>query len=139
MPVSVLCLIANPAEPAIDDVLRNAVHKAIGGEINVLNQRIAVEFVKPDLATAAEAARERLGWLLMSGREAAKLGDQIVFVHSKAGGPEEVSGLDVFRGRLITQKIQRIGTKIDHVHLTVRDPVCNKHRLPVGRGCMFGG
>jgi phosphoserine phosphatase len=36
----------------------NAVHKAIGGEINVLNQRIAVEFVKPDLATAANAARE---------------------------------------------------------------------------------
>src|SRR4051812_31052509 len=35
----------------------NAVHKAIGGEINVLHQRIAVEFVKPDLATAADAAR----------------------------------------------------------------------------------
>ena len=56
--MSVLCLIANPAEPAIDDALRNAVHKAIGGEINVLNQRIAVEFVKPDLATAADVARE---------------------------------------------------------------------------------
>ena len=56
--MSVLCLIANPAEPAIDDALRNAVHKAVGGEINVLNQRIAVEFVKPDLATAVEAARE---------------------------------------------------------------------------------
>ncbi|HWV02432.1 MAG TPA: phosphoserine phosphatase SerB [Devosia sp.] len=36
----------------------NAVHKAVGGEVNVLTQRIAVEFVKPDLATAAEAARD---------------------------------------------------------------------------------
>jgi len=57
MPVSVLCLIANPAEPAIDTALQNAVHKVVGGEINVLHQRIAVEFVKPDLATAADAAR----------------------------------------------------------------------------------
>jgi phosphoserine phosphatase len=56
--LSVLCLIANPAEPAIDTALMNAVHKAVGGEINVLNQRIAVEFVKPALATAEEAARE---------------------------------------------------------------------------------
>jgi phosphoserine phosphatase len=56
--VSVLCLIANPAEPAIDTALMNAVHSAVGGEINVLNQRIAVEFVKPRLATAVDAARE---------------------------------------------------------------------------------
>ena len=55
--MSVLCLIANPAEPAIDTGLQNAVHKVVGGEINVLHQRIAVEFVKPDLATAADAAR----------------------------------------------------------------------------------
>jgi phosphoserine phosphatase len=61
--LSVLCLIANPAEPAIDTALMNAVHKAVGGEINVLHQRIAVEFVKPDLATAAEAARD-----LVAGR-----------------------------------------------------------------------
>jgi phosphoserine phosphatase len=61
--VSVLCLIANPAEPAIDTALMNAVRKAVGGEINVLHQRIAVEFVKPDLATAADAARS-----LVAGR-----------------------------------------------------------------------
>jgi phosphoserine phosphatase len=61
--LSVLCLIANPAEPAIDTALMNAVHKAVGGDINVLHQRIAVEFVKPDLATAAEAARD-----LVAGR-----------------------------------------------------------------------
>ncbi len=63
MPLSVLCLIANPAEPALDAALANAVHKAVGGEINWLTQRIAVEFVKPDLATAADAARE-----LVAGR-----------------------------------------------------------------------
>ena len=56
--MSVLCLIANPLEPAIDTALTNAVHKAVGGEVNILNQRIAVEFVKPDLATAVDAARE---------------------------------------------------------------------------------
>ena len=56
--MSVLCLIANPNEPAIDTALMNAVHMAVGGEVNVLTQRIAVEFVKPDLATAAEAARD---------------------------------------------------------------------------------
>ncbi len=56
--MSVLVLIANPAEPVLDMALANAVHKAVGGEINVLNQRIAVEFVKPQLANAAEAARE---------------------------------------------------------------------------------
>jgi phosphoserine phosphatase len=56
--LSVLCLIANPLEPAIDTALTNAVHKAVGGEVNILNQRIAVEFVKPDLATAVDAARE---------------------------------------------------------------------------------
>ena len=55
--LSVLVLIANPAEPAIDTALMNAVHKQVGGEINVLHQRIAVEFVKPDLATAADAAK----------------------------------------------------------------------------------
>jgi phosphoserine phosphatase len=55
--VSVLCLIANPADPAIDPALANAVHREVGGEINWLTQRIAVEFVKPHLATAADAAR----------------------------------------------------------------------------------
>jgi phosphoserine phosphatase len=54
--VSVLCLIANPADPAIDPALANAIHREIGGEINWLTQRIAVEFVKPHLPTAADAA-----------------------------------------------------------------------------------
>jgi len=55
--LSVLCLIANPAEPAIDAALVQAVHRDVGGEINWLTQRIAVEFVKPHLANAADAAR----------------------------------------------------------------------------------
>ena len=56
--MSVLCLIANPADPALDTKLVAAVHNAVGGEINWLHQRIAVEFVKPHLANAVEAARE---------------------------------------------------------------------------------
>jgi phosphoserine phosphatase len=55
--VSVLCLIANPAEPALDDALVSAIHREVGGEINWLTQRIAVEFVKPHLANADDAAR----------------------------------------------------------------------------------
>ena len=59
--MSVLCLIANPAEPALDVKLVAAVHSAVGGEINWLHQRIAVEFVKPHLATAVDAARDLVG------------------------------------------------------------------------------
>lgn len=55
--MSVLCLIANPNEPAIDPALANRVHAEIGGELNWLNQRIACEIVKPKLATAVDAAR----------------------------------------------------------------------------------
>jgi phosphoserine phosphatase len=55
--VSVLCLIANPAEPAVDAALVNAVHAAIGGEVNWLHQRIACEIVKPKLPAADVAAR----------------------------------------------------------------------------------
>ena len=61
--MSVLCLIANPAEPALDAALVGAIHSEIGGELNWLNQRIAVEFVKPHLPTAADAARS-----LVAGR-----------------------------------------------------------------------
>ena len=55
--MSVLCLIANPADPALDSALVAAVHNEVGGEINWLTQRIAVEIVKPKLATALDAAR----------------------------------------------------------------------------------
>lgn len=56
--MSVLCLIANPADPAIDPALAARVHAEIGGEINWLTQRIAVEIVKPKLANAVDAARD---------------------------------------------------------------------------------
>lgn len=56
--MSVLCLIANPADPALDAALVAAVHKEVGGEINWLNQRVACEIVKPTLVTAAEIARD---------------------------------------------------------------------------------
>ncbi|HWA19043.1 MAG TPA: phosphoserine phosphatase SerB [Devosia sp.] len=55
--MSVLCLIANPLDPAIDSALVAAIHKEVGGEVNWLNQRIAVELVKPHLPTALAAAR----------------------------------------------------------------------------------
>jgi len=55
--VSVLCLIANPAEPALDYALVASVQKETGGEINWLHQRIACEIVKPKLAQAADVAR----------------------------------------------------------------------------------
>jgi phosphoserine phosphatase len=56
--VSVLCLIANPADPALDAALVARVHAATGGEINWLTQRIAAEIVKPKLAAADDAARQ---------------------------------------------------------------------------------
>jgi phosphoserine phosphatase len=56
--MSVLCLIANPLEPALDPTLVAKIHQQVGGEINWLNQRIACEIVKPKLATAPEVARE---------------------------------------------------------------------------------
>ena len=55
--MSVLCLIANPAEPALDYALIAAVHNEVGGEVNWLTQRIACEIVKPKLANAADVAR----------------------------------------------------------------------------------
>ncbi|HVY52718.1 MAG TPA: phosphoserine phosphatase SerB [Devosia sp.] len=55
--MSVLCLIANPAEPALDAALVNAVHREVGGEVNVLTQGIAVEFVKPHLVNPDVAVR----------------------------------------------------------------------------------
>jgi len=58
--LSVLCLIANPADPALDAAIVNRVHATVGGEINWLTQRIAAEIVKPKLATAVAAARDIL-------------------------------------------------------------------------------
>lgn len=59
--MSVLCLIANPADPALDSELVARVHHETGGEVNWLTQRVACEIVKPKLADAAGAARELVG------------------------------------------------------------------------------
>lgn len=58
--MSVLCLIANPAEPALDATIVAAIQREVGGEINWLNQRIACDIVKPKLTGAVAAARDLL-------------------------------------------------------------------------------
>lgn len=55
--MSVLCLIANPAEPAIDLSLLQRLQAEIGGEINWLTQRIAAEIVNPKHVAPVDAAR----------------------------------------------------------------------------------
>lgn len=59
--MSVLCLIANPAEPAIDAALVAAIQHDTHGEINWLNPAIACEIVKPAAADPVSIAREHIG------------------------------------------------------------------------------
>ena len=58
--MSVLCLIANPAEPALDTRLVQAIQHETGGEINWLHQRIACEIVSPQSADPLQATRALL-------------------------------------------------------------------------------
>ena len=53
--MSVLCLIANPAEPALDSTLVAAIQHDTHGEINWLNPRIACEIIKLAPIEAASA------------------------------------------------------------------------------------
>ncbi len=55
--MSVLCLISNPAAPALDLALLQRIQGEIGGEINWLTQRIAAEIVKPKHDDPVGAAR----------------------------------------------------------------------------------
>ncbi len=59
--MSVLCLIANPNEPALSRTLVEAVQREVHGEINWLAQGIACEIVSPKSADPAENARDLLG------------------------------------------------------------------------------
>lgn len=59
--MTVLCLIANPADPALDSALVTAIQHETGGEINWLHQRIACEIHAPKAADAVEIARIRIG------------------------------------------------------------------------------
>lgn len=59
--MSVLCLVANPAEPALDSRLVAAIQHETRGEINWLHQRVACEIVRPEAADPAAAARDMIG------------------------------------------------------------------------------
>lgn len=55
--MSVLCLIANPADPALDPQLVAAIQHETRGEINWLHQRVACEIVSPKAADPVSEAR----------------------------------------------------------------------------------
>lgn len=55
--MSVLCLIANPADPALDPQLVAAIQHETRGEINWLHQRVACEIVSPKAADPVAEAR----------------------------------------------------------------------------------
>lgn len=59
--MTVLCLIANPADPAIDSALVAAIQHETKGEINWLHQRIACEIDAPKAADPVGAARAIIG------------------------------------------------------------------------------
>ena len=57
----VLCLIANPADPALDLKLLQAIQHETGGEINWLHQKIAAEIHDPSATDAEAIARDLAG------------------------------------------------------------------------------
>lgn len=59
--MSVLCLIANPNEQAIDGKLVAAIQHETHGEINWLNPGVACEILKPETDDALEIARALIG------------------------------------------------------------------------------
>ncbi|MDP1732433.1 MAG: phosphoserine phosphatase SerB [Devosia sp.] len=59
--MSVLCLIANPADPALDRRLVAAIQHETHGEINWLDQRIACEIISPKAADPVAEARALIG------------------------------------------------------------------------------
>jgi phosphoserine phosphatase len=58
--MSVLCLIANPAEPALDSTIVAAIQHETGGEINWLHQRVACDILSPTAADPLLIARALL-------------------------------------------------------------------------------
>ena len=59
--MSVLCLIANPAEPALDPRLVSAIQHETHGEINWLAPGIACDILKPQAADPVANARAHIG------------------------------------------------------------------------------
>jgi phosphoserine phosphatase len=58
---SVLVLLANPSDTALDRQLVEAIQHETGGEINWLHQRIACEIHEPKAADAVQTARQVIG------------------------------------------------------------------------------
>ena len=58
---SVLVLLANPSDTALDRKLVEAIQHETGGEINWLHQRIACEIHDPKAADAVQTARQVIG------------------------------------------------------------------------------
>jgi len=59
--MSVLCLIANPADPELDGALVAAIHRETHGEINWLAQEIACEILSPRSGDPVGVARAVIG------------------------------------------------------------------------------
>ncbi|MDB5541396.1 MAG: Phosphoserine phosphatase, partial [Devosia sp.] len=59
--MTVLCLIANPADPALDSALVAAIQHETQGEINWLHQRVACEIHSPRAADPVALARGAIG------------------------------------------------------------------------------
>jgi phosphoserine phosphatase len=59
--MSVLCLIANPADSALDGSIVTAIHREIGGEFNWLNPGVAAEIIEPAASDPGAIARGLLG------------------------------------------------------------------------------
>jgi phosphoserine phosphatase len=59
--MTILCLIANPADPALDSTLVAAIQHETGGEINWLHQRIACEIHSPKAQAPVGVARNVIG------------------------------------------------------------------------------
>lgn len=55
--MSVLCLIANPADPALDAALVGAINREVHGEVNWLAQGIACELISPKAGDPLGQAR----------------------------------------------------------------------------------
>lgn len=59
--MSVLCLIANPAEPALTREIVSDIHNAIGGDLNWLTQGIACEIIAPKSTASVQEALHIIG------------------------------------------------------------------------------
>lgn len=58
--MSILCLIANPAEPMFDVKLAGTIQREVGGSLNWLNHGIACEIIEPHAPDPAAIARAML-------------------------------------------------------------------------------